>query len=76
MTSKKRETGKISKVVRTFGSTWGRIHPEGDSRQLFFNASSLVDPSDFDRLQEGQAVSFEEERDLANGSRAVAMTLG
>jgi len=76
MTGRTRRTGKISKVVRTFGSSWGRISPEGNSRQLFFNVSSLVDPSEFQWLEEGQAVSFEEESDRANESRAVAVTLG
>ncbi len=67
--------GKISKLVRTHGSTWGRIRPANDTRDVFFNASSLIDGDDFASLSEGQAVTFEEQRDLANGMRAIKVQL-
>ena len=63
--------GKVTKLVRTFGSTWGRIQPDGETREVFFNAASLVVASGYADLEIGQEVEFEEERDLANGTRAI-----
>ena len=66
--------GTIVRLVRSFGSDWGRIRPEGDSREVFFNGASLTKPSEFAELTEGEHVSFEEQRDLANGTRAVRVS--
>ena len=62
--------GKVTKLVRSFGSTWGRIQPDGETREVFFNAASLVHAPGYANLEIGQGVEFEEERDLANGTRA------
>lgn len=68
--------GKIIKLVRSFGSRWGRIQPIGGSRDVFFNQASLPDGSDFAALREGQVVEFDEEPDRANGTHAVRIVLG
>lgn len=57
--------------MRTFGSQWGRIRPDGDSRDLFFNAASLEEPSEFPSLAVGQSVEFDELPDQVNGGHAV-----
>jgi cold shock CspA family protein len=67
--------GKIVKLVRTFGSSWGRIQPTGQPRDIFFNRSSLPDDTDFAELREGQIVQFDEEPDRGNGTRAVRIIL-
>jgi cold shock CspA family protein len=63
--------GVISKLVSSFGSTWGRIKPAGEVRELFFNAGTLVDYSQYNDLVLGQEVEFDEEPDRANGSHAI-----
>jgi cold shock CspA family protein len=63
--------GTVTRLVRTHGSTWGRIRPQGDSRDLFFNVASLVHPADFTTLMEGNDVEFDEEADQVNGAHAV-----
>lgn len=63
--------GTVSKLVVSFGSSWGRIRPAGESRQVFFNQAALVQPSEFAAMDEGQEVEFEEEDDRANGTHAV-----
>ena len=67
--------GSISKVVRTFGSQWGRIRPDGGSRDIFFNATSLQEPADFPSLAVGQSVEFDELTDQVNGSHAEHVVL-
>ena len=67
-------TGTVVRLVTSFGSRWGRIRPLGDERELFFNDASLVTPAEFGALAEGAQVSFDEERDLANGTRAVRVS--
>ena len=67
-------TGTVVRLVTSFGSRWGRIRPLGDERELFFNDASLVTPAEFGALAEGEQVSFDEERDLANGTRAVRVS--
>jgi hypothetical protein len=59
-------TGKISKLVSSYGATWGRIKPAGEDRQVFFNARSVVG-FDYLDLTLGQEVEFTEEADRANG---------
>jgi cold shock CspA family protein len=68
--------GRIIKLVRTYGSRWGRIRPNATERDVFFNQASLPDGADFAALREGQVVEFEEEPDRANGTHAVRITLG
>lgn len=63
--------GCVTKLVTSFGSRWGRIQPEGDTREIFFNAASLDGATDFLSLGMGQAVEFDERADRVNGSRAV-----
>jgi len=62
--------GTVSRIVRTHGSAWGRIQPEGEDREIFFNAGSLLQPELFTELEVGEQVEFLEQRDLANGTRA------
>jgi cold shock CspA family protein len=66
-------TGRISKIVTSFGSRWGRVRAYGESQELFFNPQSLGRPEEFDDLQEGQEVEFDQEPDRANGSHAVRL---
>jgi cold shock CspA family protein len=68
--------GKIVKLVRSYGSRWGRIQPNGVNREIFFNQASLPEDTDFGDLREGQVVEFEEEQDRANGTHAVRLILG
>ena len=63
--------GRVTKIVTSFGATWGRVQPHGESRELFFNLESLARPADFKDMTEGQEVEFDEEADRANGARAV-----
>ena len=65
------EKGSVTKLVRSFGSTWGMIRPVGQAREVFFNQEALVDPSDYANLELGLVVDFEEEQDRANGSHAI-----
>ena len=65
--------GKVTRLVTSFGSHWGRVRPYGDERELFFNPGSLVKPADFAAIREGQEVEFEEEADQVNGSHAINM---
>ena len=67
--------GKVTKLVRTFGSTWGRVRADRGSREVFFNLASLIDPANFARLAEGDAVEFEEEPERADSVHAVRMRL-
>lgn len=67
------KSGSIAKIVTSFGSSWGRIQPAGESRLVFFNRPSLVTPGEFADLTVGQAVEFEEERDRVNGLRATSV---
>jgi cold shock CspA family protein len=67
--------GRITKLVTTFGSTWGRIAPDGESRGVFFNAVSMDGGVDFLSLSIGQDVEFEERPDQINGSHAEHVVL-
>ena len=68
--------GKITKLVRSYGSRWGRIQPLGTQREVFFNQASLPEHADFASLRDGQMVEFDEEPDRANGTHAVRVILG
>jgi cold shock CspA family protein len=67
--------GSVTKVVISFGSKWGRIRPEGASREIFFNPASLAEPSNFAAIQVGQDVEFDERSDRVNGSHAEHLVL-
>ena len=67
--------GSVTKLVTSFGSTWGRIKPDGETREVFFNAPSLADGVDFLSLEVGQAVQFDEHTDHTNGSHAENVVL-
>jgi cold shock CspA family protein len=67
--------GAVTKLVSTFGSKWGRVRPDGTERELFFNTQSLLEPSDFARLQLGDVVEFEAHTDQINGGHAENLTI-
>jgi cold shock CspA family protein len=67
--------GSITKLVTSFGSKWGRIKPQGDQREIFFNVASLAEAADFSAMELGQAVEFEECPDEINGSHAEQVVL-
>lgn len=67
--------GKITKLVTSYGSTWGRIQPEGETREVFFNPETLVEPTEYSALKVGQEVEFDEEKDRANGTHAVRVRI-
>ncbi len=62
--------GSVTKLVNTFGSTWGRIRKNGGSGDIFFNAAAVEKLGGFSSLEVGQAVEFEERSDFVNGSHA------
>jgi cold shock CspA family protein len=62
--------GFIRKIVSSYGATWGRIIAADDSREVFFNATALAEPSGFSALEVGQEVEYSEVPDPVNGSRA------
>jgi len=68
------KTGTVTKVVRSYGASWGRIAVTGGPL-TYFNETSFADPEAFDALTEGAAVVFELADDPVNGSRAVAIAL-
>jgi cold shock CspA family protein len=62
--------GSISKLVTSFGSRWGRIRPDGEVREIFFNVGAVRSGVDFMALFVGEAVEFEEHSDFVSGSHA------
>jgi cold shock CspA family protein len=66
--------GFVSKLVISYGSTWGRIRPDGEVSGVFFNPQSLIDPTEYNDLVLDQEVEFEEEPDRANGTHAIRVT--
>jgi hypothetical protein len=67
-------TGTVTKIVRSYGASWGRIAVTGGPL-TYFNETSFADPDAFDALTEGAAVIFELADDPVNGSRAVSITV-
>jgi len=59
-------TGTIKTLIPAKG--FGFISVEGSNKELFFHSSS-VQGSEFDSLQVGQTVSFEQEPDPRDPSR-------
>jgi cold shock CspA family protein len=69
--------GSVTKLVKSYGSRWGRIKPHGDDREVFFNTASLDEAVEFTSLDVGQMVEFEEHADNVNGAHAEhVVTLG
>ncbi len=62
--------GSVTKLVKSYGSTWGRIKPQGGDREVFFNTASLDEAVEFSSLDVGQVVEFEEHADNVNGAHA------
>ncbi len=62
--------GVVTKIVRSFGSEWGRVRTAKTGVDCFFNRASMLHPADFETLSLGQEVTFESEPDMVNGSRA------
>jgi cold shock CspA family protein len=62
--------GSVTKIVSSYGAAWGRIRAKGESREVFFNAAALADPSGFSSLAVGQEVEYSELPDPVNGSCA------
>ena len=67
--------GSVTKLVTSFGSKWGRITPQGDSRPIFYNVAGLDEDLDFASIDVGQAVEFDECADFVNGSHAEHVVL-
>ena len=67
--------GKVTKLVTSFGSTWGRIRPDGEAREVFFSPETLVDRSEYADMILGRDVEFDEEPDRANGTHAVRVRI-
>jgi hypothetical protein len=67
--------GTITKVVKTHGSLWGFIQPQGSSHRAFFNAASFDEADGFDAAEEGLLVEFDEEKDPVNGFRAMHLAI-
>jgi cold shock CspA family protein len=67
--------GSVTKLVNSYGAKWGRIRARGQSREVFFNAASLAEPTDFVTLQVGQEVEYSELPDRVNGARANQIVL-
>jgi len=67
--------GSVSKLVTTHGSRWGRIQPDGDGKEIFFNAAALEEAADFLSLNLGQIVEFEEHTDQISGTHAENVSL-
>lgn len=67
--------GFVTKIVSSYGARWGRISANGESREVFFNASGLAYLSSFSALEVGQEVEYDEVPDPVNGSRAEQVVL-
>jgi hypothetical protein len=63
--------GIISRIVSSYGATWGQISMSGSSRKVFYNRASFVAEADLEGLTLGDEVYFEEQPDRINGSRAI-----
>ncbi len=68
-------TGRVTRVVRNFRSTWGYISPDDVGRTLYFNQASLARPEEFALIAEGQQVEFDEIPDPVNGTRATSVVM-
>lgn len=67
--------GVVARLSHMFGTKWGAIGVTGEDRECFFNRASLLTPEDFDRLNHGSEVEFEEKPDRTHGTRASRLTV-
>jgi cold shock CspA family protein len=67
--------GSVTKLISSYGSIWGRIKPDGQAREVFFNPGTLIDPAEYDELILGKEVEFDEEPDRANGTHAIRVRI-
>jgi cold shock CspA family protein len=67
--------GTVTRLVTSYGASWGLIAVDEISRKTFFNRASFVNQADLEALRTGDEVRFEAEPDSVNGSRAVNLTL-
>jgi cold shock protein len=65
-------TGKINRLVRDRG--FGFIRPEGANEDIFFHSSALA-RGEFDQLNEGQNVEFDQEADPRDARRNRAVNI-
>jgi cold shock CspA family protein len=72
---KRMSRGVITKVVRSFGSTWGLVRRAEAKHESFFNLQSMVNKAEFANLRVGQQVEFDEEAYQASGTRALRLRL-
>lgn len=63
-------TGSITKLVSSYGTKWGRITPDSELREIFFDPRALDHPTVYEVLYLGQRVDFVEEPERVNGSHA------
>jgi cold shock CspA family protein len=61
--------GVITKVVRSFGSSWGLVLPAGAKDESVFNRESMLNRADFERLRVGQELEFDLEADRTRALR-------
>jgi cold shock CspA family protein len=68
-------SGVVTKIVRAFGSEWGRVRTAQTGIDCFFNKASMLHPGEFETLSLGQEVTFDSEPDMVNGFRAAHLTI-
>jgi len=67
--------GVVVRLSHMFGTKWGRIDVAGEDRECFFNRASLFSPEDFNQLNHGSKVEFEETPDRTHGTRASSLVV-
>lgn len=67
--------GVITRVVRSFGSTWGLVRAAEAEHDSFFNLQSMLNKADFANLRVGQEVEFDEEAYQPNGTRVLRLRI-
>ncbi len=67
--------GVVVRLIHMFGTKWGQIDVAGQNRECFFNRASLLSPEDFDQLNRGSKVEFEEKADPTHGTRAHSLVI-
>jgi len=63
--------GSITRLVTSYGTKWGRITPDRELREIFFDPRALDHPSVYEVLYLGQRVDFVEEPERVNGTHAI-----
>jgi len=67
--------GVVARLSHMFGTKWGAIGVAGEDRECFFNRASLLTPEDFEHINHGSEVEFEEQPDRTHGTRASRLTV-